>query len=112
MLLYYKDAVFSADQGDIIVKGNTEKRGGANPILNSLVFGTNGSASMDSVVLRAQEGRTVTFYDPFRNEGDGAEYDNIVYDFNKSEGVDTTPYNGTAPNSPEPSAFPERRRTS
>lgn len=97
MLLYYKDAVFSADQGDIIVKGNTEKRGGANPILNSLVFGTNGSASMDSVVLRAQEGRTVTFYDPFRNEGDGAEYDNIVYDFNKSEGVDTTPYNGTAP---------------
>ena len=41
--------------------------------------------------------RTVTFYDPFRNEGDGAEYDNIVYDFNKSEGVDTTPYNGTAP---------------
>lgn len=97
MLLYYKDAVFSADQGDIIVKGNTEKRGGNNPILNSLVFATNGTSSMDSVVLRAQEGRTVTFYDPFRNEEDGAEYDNIVYDFNKSEGVDTTPYGGTAP---------------
>ncbi len=97
MLLYYKDAVFSADQGDIIVKGNTEKRGGNNPILNSLVFGTNGSISMDSVVLRAQEGRTVTFYDPFRNKGDGAEYDNIVYDFNKSEDVDTAPYEGTAP---------------
>lgn len=97
ILLYHKDAVFSADQGDMIVKGNTEKRGGENPILNSLVFGTNGSVSMDSVTLRAQEGRTVTFYDPFRNEGDGAEHDNIVFDFNKSEGVNTTPYNGAAP---------------
>lgn len=97
LFIYYKDAVFSADQGDIIVKGNMEKRGGTNPILNSLVFGTNGTASLDSVVLRAQEGRSVTFYDPFRNEGDGSEYDAIVYDFNKSEGVDTAPYDGTAP---------------
>ena len=111
MLLYYKDAVFSADQGDIIVKGNTEKRGGNNPILNSLVFATNGTSSMDSVVLRAQEGRTVTFYDPFRNEEDGAEYDNIVYDFNKSEGVTPLLMEERLPNSPEPSAFPERRRT-
>lgn len=97
IFIYYKDAVFSADQGDIIVKGNMEKRGGTNPILNSLVFGTNGTASLDSVVLRAQEGRSVTFYDPFRNEGDGTEYDAIVYDFNKSEGVDTAPYDGAAP---------------
>ncbi|MCC8148106.1 autotransporter outer membrane beta-barrel domain-containing protein [Akkermansia sp.] len=97
MLLYYGNAIFSADQGDIIVKGNTEKRGGDNPILNSLLFGTNGSLSMNSVALRAQEGRTVTFYDPFRNGGDGAEYDNIAYDFNKSEGVDTAPYNGETP---------------
>ena len=35
MLLYYKDAVFSADQGDIIVKGNTEKRGGEMCIRDS-----------------------------------------------------------------------------
>lgn len=97
MYLAFHDAVFSADQGDIIVKGNTEKRGGDNPILNSIVFGTDGTFSMDSVALRAQEGNSVTFYDPFRNGGDGAEYDNIAFDLNKSEDVDATPYDGTAP---------------
>ncbi len=86
--LYYKDVLLSADRGDTIFRNNVEMRGGDLPYLNAVVISSyNGTVTLDSLALRAREGREVAFYDPIRNDNDGREFDGILFEFNKPDTV-------------------------
>lgn len=88
----------TAEQTDSLFRGNMEFRGGANPILNSIVINrvplTDASGShiktLDRLDIGARSGREIAFFDPFRNEVDDPSFENLSIDFNKNEG-----YTGT-----------------
>lgn len=88
-LSYGKNHIFSADNGNITFRGNTEKRGKTHIHLNSISFSNNSLAATD---FRAQKNREISFFDPFNSGGE-----KTIFHYNRTEGMDTEPYNSTAP---------------